>query len=491
MKKDKEALEEIQRQWQNFAQSSFVGEKFNLTTGTSISSRNISKERMVKYLENPVANYLQLQQASEYFMNNSGVYYRLMKVLPMILTYDYSIYPFMESNKIEDNSEKILESYCKASLFLEKLDVKKVGKMIATDIFENGEGYYYKIEDNTGIVFQKMPNKYCIPFMNENGVWRYLIDLSKMGSEDMTPYPLEIQKAYELFKEDSSNPTFFVKRYYWVKGGFCVSLREKAEHSAPPFAFMFEDLIELMEKKELKSQIDKVENSKMIHNKIDNSNMETAIDPATAKKYNEAIKINLKNKGLDSVFSITNPFDAQILSLKSKNDSNNSLVPEAVTQAMTEGGITEMLFNSEKGGAEALKKSIITTASLCINLVCEKLVAYINYELSNLKGNVKMAMKLYENATIYNREELRVKSRENLAYGGSRMEFMALGGYTPLQSYNQLKMEAILDIDSLFVPIQTSHTQSGDSSATKKTASEIVDSGGSIAETTEQQENNS
>ena len=102
-----------------------------------------------------------------------------------------------------------------------------------------------------------------------------------------------------------------------------------------------------------------------------------------------------------------------------------------------------------------------------------------------------MAMKLYENATIYNREELRVKSRENLAYGGSRMEFMALGGYTPLQSYNQLKMESILDIDSLFVPIQTSHTQSGDSSATKKTASEIVDSGGSIAETTEQQENNS
>ena len=172
MKKDKEALEEIQRQWQNFAQSSFVGEKFNLTTGTSISSRNISKERMVKYLENPVANYLQLQQASEYFMNNSGVYYRLMKALPMILTYDYSIYPFMESNKIEDNSEKILDSYCKASLFLEKLDVKKVGKMIATDIFENGEGYYYKIEDNTGIVFQKMPNKYCIPFMNENGVWR-------------------------------------------------------------------------------------------------------------------------------------------------------------------------------------------------------------------------------------------------------------------------------------------------------------------------------
>ena len=490
-KTDEELLEDIRREWMNFAQNSFVGEKFKLTNGNSVSSRNITKDKINKYLENPVASYQNLQQASEYFLNNSGIYYRLIKTLPIILTYDYSIYPFAEPSKLEENKDKIIEAYSIASLYLDKINVKKFARMVGKDLFENGEGFYYKIEDNAGIIYQKIPNKYCLPFLNENGVWRYVIDLSKIGSEDLTSYPIEIQKAYELYKNDSKNPIFLLGKYYFIKDGICFTFSEKAEHSFPPFSFMFNDLIELDEKKELKSQIDKVENSKMIHNKIDISNPETAVDPKTARKYNEAIKANLKNKGLDSVFSITNPFEAQILSLKSKSDSNDTLITKAVTQAMTEAGITEMLYNSEKGGAEALKKSIITLSSLCINIICDKLVDYINYELSNLKGNVKMAMKLYENSTIYNQDELRSKSRENLAYGGSRLEFMALGGYTPLQGYNQLKMESMLNIDSLFIPIETSHTQSGDSNTTKKTASEIVDSGGSIAETTEQQEDKS
>ena len=216
-KTDEELLEDIRREWMNFAQNSFVGEKFKLTNGNSVSSRNITKDKINKYLENPVASYQNLQQASEYFLNNSGIYYRLIKTLPMILTYDYSIYPFAEPSKLEENKDKIIEAYSIASLYLDKINVKKFARMVGKDLFENGEGFYYKIEDNAGIIYQKIPNKYCLPFLNENGVWRYVIDLSKMGSEDLTSYPIEIQKAYELYKNDSKNPIFLLGKYYFIK----------------------------------------------------------------------------------------------------------------------------------------------------------------------------------------------------------------------------------------------------------------------------------
>ena len=72
--------------------------------------------------------------------------------------------------------------------------------------------------------------------------------------------------------------------------------------------------------------------------------------------------------------------------------------------------------------------------------------------------------------TEFNREKKVKLSRENMAYGGSRTEFLANSGYTPLQSINILKGEQALGIDSIMIPTQTSHTLTNEDGGRKEKA---------------------
>ena len=149
--------------------------------------------------------------------------------------------------------------------------------------------------------------------------------------------------------------------------------------------------------------------------------------------------------------------------LNLKNDSANSnssnMVKDSIEELYDEIGLNKDLFNCSSSSSNAMDKSITTITSYCINMIFNKIKDYINYELSNLKGEVKMVVKIYE-STIYNRENMRKTAKENMLVGGSKLEFLNLG-YTPLEANNLLAMEKVLEIDKLFVPLQTSYTMSG------------------------------
>lgn len=62
--------------------------------------------------------------------------------------------------------------------------------------------------------------------------------------------------------------------------------------------------------------------------------------------------------------------------------------------------------------------------------------------------------------TCFNREVRIADSRANLSLGGSKLEFLSVSGYTPLESYQVLTMERTLGMSDLFTPVQTSYTMS-------------------------------
>ena len=85
---------------------------------------------------------------------------------------------------------------------------------------------------------------------------------------------------------------------------------------------------------------------------------------------------------------------------------------------------------------------------------------WINYELKKKKiGGFTWAIKLLD-VTEFNKDKKVSAAKDAMAYGGSRLEFLASSGYTPLQSLSVLKMENMLGLDELLVPQATSHTQS-------------------------------
>lgn len=483
-----ELQEESKRQWLNFAEQSFIGMKLPTSNSSGFMGTNITKSTIDNLLKSPYTNYKTLQSYSQLFMTKEGMYFRLVKLLASMLTYDYFIYPNIEPNAIKGKKKQLKDSYSKASIYLEKMNIKENATKWAEDFIRDGECYYYKIEDSNGIVYEKIDNKYCLPYRNENDVYKYAIDMTAISSvNDITTYPIEIQKALELFKADKNNPNFILGQYYPVKSGFCFTTVNEAKHGVPPFAFLFGDLISLENKKELKDQLDVIGNTRMIHSKIDTSNKETTVDPTVAKKYNDAIKNNLVQRGLDGVFAITNPFDSEVLNLNN-NTSTNDLLTSSIEAVYSEIGISSLIFTAGKS-AEALKRVVTTTGNLMVNMFMYKLNDYINYELKNISAPIKMLCKVLD-TNIYEKETVMKNAKDSLSVGGSRLYYLATCSFTPMQSMNLLEMEQnVLGIDNIMKAQETSYTMSKNSSdngSGRKSSEEIQSEGGETSEITSQ-----
>ena len=486
---DNNEKELLKREWLDFAEQSVIGSKLDISQKSGFMTTNITKDTIDKMLKSPYENYKQLQSCSRLFMTKEGIYFRLIKALSTILTYDCVLYPLIDPSQVKKNKKKIQESYSLASLYIEKLKIKQNAIRFCEDFLIDGEAYYYKIEDSSGIIYQKIDNEYCLPYQCINDVWKYVIDCSKLVSvQNLNIYPMEIQKAIEEFKINKDSDKFILKQYYLVKEGFCFTTLDKARHNIPPFSFLFSDLISLEDKKELKDKIDRINNTKMIHNKIDTSNPETMVDPSVAKKYNQAVKNNLNARNLeDGIFTITNPFEAQILNLNTKDSSTEHLVPSSVSRVFSDAGISEMLFNSGTS-TEGLKKSFQITASLMVNMFLHRYEAYINYELKNSRTSITMICKILD-TNQDNKDSVNKNAKDSLASGGSRLHYLATCGYTPLEGMNLLSMEQSMGIDKLFVPIQTSYTQSGKNSDKKgkPSSEEMTENGQEVSEITDKQ----
>jgi hypothetical protein len=486
----KEQEEESLRQWKNYATESVIGSFLDPQSNRKTTSYGrLDKAEIEKLLKNPYVNYKQLQAYSHLFMSMEGIYYRIIKFYANMLTYDHMTIPSAGSKTIQKYKNKLQECYDTVNLYLEKMNLKYNLPIFAEDLLTDGECYYYEIEDSTGILYQKINNEFCLPYKNENGLWRYVIDCMKLSSEvDLTVYPIEIQKAMSLYlnnKVKDSN-VFLFDRYYPVKNGICFTTIRKGEHSTPPFAFLFKDLLALEQKKDLKDKIDRVNNTKMIHNKIETKDKDTMIDPTVAKNYNDAIKRNLTMKNLeDGIFTITNPFEAKILNLNTKDSETRNLVKDAVDMLFDEAGISGNIFNAGTS-SEAMKDSIINDSALVINLLLQNFSCFVNEKLRILKTKVRMKCVILDN-TYYNIENRRTSSVSELAYGGSRLRYLADKGYTPAEGMSLLQSERILGIDDLFVPIATSHTMSQkDGQSGRPNVDEMHKNGQSTSEITDQ-----
>jgi hypothetical protein len=201
MKKEQEELS--QKNWELFASESFFGSIFDPQTyQKSIPYYiNLTTEKLISLLKLPYINYRQLQYYSRMFMSMEGIYYRIIKTYSTMLTYDHMLIPYAENSALIRYKNKLKASYDTTSLYLEKMNIKTNLPVFAENFLIDGECYYYILEDATGIIYQKIDNNYCLPYKNENGLWRYVIDCELLVGEaiDVTTYPIEIQKAVSIY----------------------------------------------------------------------------------------------------------------------------------------------------------------------------------------------------------------------------------------------------------------------------------------------------
>ncbi|KGM93367.1 hypothetical protein ADU90_06350 (plasmid) [Clostridium botulinum] len=453
----------------NFASNSVSNNPTSNSSKYKSSKMNITK--VYKLLEDPIKNYKLLQSCSLSLMAKQGIYFRLIKYWSSCLTYDHLIYPAMSLSKV-DKKEIVQESYEKCALYLDKMNLKFYLPYFAEEMFKCGEGFFYKLEDDSSIVFKQIPNSYCRISTNEDNVFRYEVNLDEFDDNTILDYPIEFQTKYNKYKS-STNKKSKVKKKTRNKSNNSVEMNNwvqisdkgvafptllNSSHSYPPFCFLFPDVIEIDNVKGLKKDVDRLDNSKIIHNEIaiNKDTGKPIMDLDLAEAYNKAIQKNLP----EGIKSITNPFKTETINLNNAgNAQKNNIINDSTDEVYKNSGVSDLLFANKKASSEALKLSVLADTQILFSIILPLFVNYINYELKEVNPQFVWKVKML-NTSYFNADDKFKIAKDSLAYGGSRMEFFALKGFSPLETVNILKAEQTIGLDDLLIPAKTSHTLS-------------------------------
>lgn len=447
---------------------------FSLLNGISTLSsemyrpRQISRDQIRRAVLNPYSNVDILQQASMLLKATNGIYKKILNYQSTILTNDYMILP-VDCSKIK-SMDKMDSAYQEIATYLDKFNVKETACWIYERLFEQGELYIYKLEDSSGIVLQEIPNTYCKITSIQNKVQKYGINLTKLTDKTVVYMPLEIQNAYADYRAGRLKTTDLIDNsYYEVKNNaVAFNLDKQATKGIPFFATAFDDLMELEDMKDLKSETAILESIKLIHQKlpIDKETGVVLMDFNVAKAYHNATKANLP-KGTSIT---TNPLDLQTLTLGDSGSKINDSVAQSLNNIYDTMGINNELFNGSHSTTQAIVSGIVADGLLTkrAQMLVEN---WLNYELSSYKKNGTTWKMKFIDSTHFDRDMRATAAREDMAFGGMRTEYLASKGYTPLESRNLLKMEQLLGFDSLMIPQQSAHTTSNTSEATTSTSS--------------------
>lgn len=440
----------------------FAKDSVSYNTPSVRTPKKYTKANILSYLESPFKNSTALQEASAYIRYTNGVYNRLIKYFAQMPTFDCMLYPMDVDSKKATSGEKLMKSYQETAQYLERLNPKyNLGWMIDR-LLQDGELYLFKIEDAQSIVYKQMPTDLCRITSIEDNVCKYAIDIRKLNTKAIyDTMPLEIQKISDKYQKGTIKADKLIDNAWYELEQNAVAFNAISQFLSkgfPPFSYLFDGLMHLDEMKQLHFSSAKANNLKIIHQKVPiDDDGELLIDYDLVEEYHKSTKRNLP----DGIAITTNPLDLQSITLSRTGAEAINQRNDALESLLDDAGVNSEIFNGSKSTTEAVAMGI-KVDEMFINNILSMFENFLNYEISQNKKTSAWRVKLL-NSTYFSRDEYIKRSREGLAYGGSRLEYLATQGFSPLQGYNILRGEQALGIDKIMIPQQSSHTISSDS----------------------------
>lgn len=421
---------------------------------------SISPLQLSRILDKPESNISSLQDLSVKMTQLNGMLKEFINYKSLILTQDHYIFS-SDSFRYKDK-DAIWKDELKVAQYLEKFGIKTLMRWITKRLFQNGEVYIYKRETKDGMLIQEIPQKLCkMVMLDEFGIFRYGIDVSKISESQLDYFPEEISKAYIKYKnsKDKKNIKGFNGDYYIVgENGAGFQLNQWESKGLPYYLHLFSVLLNLSDAETLDNENNKLDNYKLLYQQLlhDEKTGKMQIDADVAGAYHEAIKSTLP-KGIGIV---TTPMKLDSITLGDGKLKGYEHVNNIKKSVYDNAGISDDLFNGNAKTKEAIMLSSIidTLVPIEIQGLVEK---WLNYELRQKFKKGGWKVKFLE-TSHYNKQNAIKTERENLAIYGSKKKYLATQGFSPLESLNILYSESILDLEEYMTPMLTSHTISSD-----------------------------
>ncbi|MBS4462309.1 hypothetical protein JXA27_07020 [Aerococcaceae bacterium zg-B36] len=448
---------------EQYAQS-IVDPKLNLR-GTQSSVSGIDIKNVRQLFNNPISNYDRIGSYMNDLSKKNGVIANVIRYYTSMPTYYYNLFSTFNPKDFSSNVD--IKEYLEIAKELDKYNIPLFAPYFVERTLINGYSCFYEIADNKGVSYLEFPINMAKIYKLENGVYRWMIDVSKLKQElvDIPNFPTEIKKAFE--ETDRTDP----KKWYdgkWrylsdkaIAFTFDQSVLRNGGVTISPFSPLLPDTLLAEKAKDNVDIKDDIDTVRILHGgmKLDKDGKAT-ITSKEAAKWQSLLKQGLPN----GVAAVVTPFELENISLNgSGNGKAYDTVKEAQKQLFFSVGTTGSLFGDTTTSSNITKLSIQKDISWVFAKVMPVLSAYYNNVVQSMKtesGSIWNIRFLRQSIFTYDDDVKRYK--DAITLGGSRTDYLSSLGMTPLEIYSKLYMEQnILQIDNLMLPKQASFTMSG------------------------------
>lgn len=435
--------------------------KSNIKLSSQTSST--TRATLSTYLSNPVSNATMLSNIMYSVYHRDGVISRVINYFLSHLTYNHNIYPVIGSDKNAELEfpDSTLDDFIATSTVLDNLNLRYYAPAFIEQTFISGVSYWYEVSDTKGIAYMQFPYSWGRIVRQDQGVYRWRLDISKLKTDIYDIMPKEIQTAYDTYRNggvSSDDPNWYDGRWYILSDkavAFCFdqTVLNNGGVAVSPFASVLMDESDLDTAKGNVLIKDKIDTIRLVHSKIPTDKEGT---PLMSIKTARAYDTQLKNSLPSGVVAVTSATDLQNIPLSgSGNSKSYEMVEKANNLLFTGFGVAQPLFGGSTTSANIVKLSIQKDANWLYTIVLPALTNYYNYKLNNgvKRQNKKMRWNIrFLNQSYYTAQDDMKNLKDALTYGGSRTDILAAAGMSPIEIYSKLKFEQEqLKIDDLMI----------------------------------------
>lgn len=444
----------------NYAQLSSLIVK-DLNNSSSVRYSTYTRDDVTRFLANPIRYHKDLQKMSAYLYDNSTHYRRLINYFARMATLDHYVEPYGIDYSKSINEKTFRNNYNKTVDLVELMNVKlEFGKAMLS-AWKLGTYYGYELYTKESYFIMELPYDYCQISGISDGVFTFSFDLSyfERNADQLLAYPKEFVSMFNAYKSGSKPKWQEVD----PSKSICLKISMDSYYDIPPFAGVFADIFDIEDYKGLRKMETIMGNYKFIVEKI---------PLRTNSTNNNDFLIDLKTVGLfhnktatllpDEIGIFSTPFDIQTIEFK-KDNSTVDDVANAERAFYSGSGANQMLFNGSNSTQASLTKSINADEAEIFFLL-RQIEAIIGTKIKNeIKGSYKFRLKML-NTTVFNIKDKSDELLKNAQYGlPVKLMLCASLGLTPSATVSMSFLENdILGLSQNFIPLQSSHTSSGE-----------------------------
>lgn len=451
----------------------------NNTTAPTFSL--FSKDDITTYLSNPYTYEKQIRNAVTYIYGASSHFRRLIQYFTCLNDLSYVVAPYRVDPK-SANVKTMNRNYRKVLNTLSSMNIKTQFPKILTVCLREDTYYGTMWVTNDSITIQQLPSDYCSISTIEGNVPNVTFDFSYFDSRKslLEYYPAEFKTKYSIYEKN--------RTIRWIELDSPTSFAIKCnadilDYSVPPFAGILREIYEIEDYKQLKLTKSALENYAMVFMTLGidkDGNWQMDLDKA------KEFWRNLDSVLPDEIGSVLTPMPINKISFEKSHTSNTNTVAEAEEELFSAAGVSSLLFNNDKASANALSLSIKADQAITYGIV-KSIEDMVNRFIQSQAYGKNFKINFLD-VSAFNRKEMGDMYLKAAQYGLPTVSMYAASqglGQAELDSMNFLEND-LLEIKKLFIPLQSSSTQSSKSEsggatdeggAPPKDANDLTESG--------------